>query len=34
MEELELTKPKATELLRAHGGDLTTALKAYVTPDF
>lgn len=29
--ELELSKPKATELLRAHEGDAVKALRAYVT---
>ncbi|KAF7959047.1 hypothetical protein EAE96_002564 [Botrytis aclada] len=32
VEELELTKIKATDLLKAHDGDATTALRAYVTP--
>ncbi|KAF5878080.1 uncharacterized protein Bfra_000247 [Botrytis fragariae] len=32
VEELELTKIKATDLLRAHDGDATTALRAYITP--
>ncbi|TGO40985.1 hypothetical protein BHYA_0028g00260 [Botrytis hyacinthi] len=32
VEELELTKIKATDLLKAHDGDATTALKAYITP--
>ncbi|MCJ1270121.1 hypothetical protein MMC22_010015 [Lobaria immixta] len=30
VEELELTKTKATELLRAHNGDAVRALTAYV----
>ncbi|TGO26740.1 hypothetical protein BPAE_0054g00480 [Botrytis paeoniae] len=32
VEELELTKIKATDLLKAHDGDVTTALRAYITP--
>ncbi|KAF7867302.1 hypothetical protein EAF04_005385 [Stromatinia cepivora] len=32
VEELELTKIKATELLKAHDGDAAKALKAYITP--
>jgi len=32
VEELELTKNKATELLRAHDGDSLRAIKAYITP--
>ncbi|KAF7929435.1 uncharacterized protein EAE98_005353 [Botrytis deweyae] len=32
VEELELTKIKATDLLKAHDGDATTALRAYITP--
>jgi len=31
MDQLDLTKPKATELLRAHDGDAVTAMKAFVT---
>jgi NACalpha-BTF3-like transcription factor len=30
VEELELTKPKATELLKAHEGDAVKAMSAYV----
>ncbi|KAI8937751.1 hypothetical protein NX059_005451 [Plenodomus lindquistii] len=29
--ELELTKPKAIELLRAHEGDVVKAMRAFVT---
>jgi len=32
MEELELTKPNATELLKKHDGNVEQALKAYVQP--
>ncbi|KAF7893201.1 uncharacterized protein EAF02_000739 [Botrytis sinoallii] len=32
VEELELTKIKVTDLLKAHDGDATTALRAYITP--
>ncbi|TGO60975.1 hypothetical protein BCON_0031g00540 [Botryotinia convoluta] len=32
VEELELTKIKATDLLKAHDGDATTALRASITP--
>ncbi|TGO65876.1 hypothetical protein BOTNAR_0073g00010 [Botryotinia narcissicola] len=32
VEELELTKIKATDLLKAYDGDATTALRAYITP--
>ncbi|ESZ89553.1 hypothetical protein SBOR_10060 [Sclerotinia borealis F-4128] len=32
VEELELTKIKATDLLKAHDGDAMKALKAYITP--
>ncbi|KAJ8070573.1 hypothetical protein OCU04_000947 [Sclerotinia nivalis] len=32
VEELELTKIKATDLLKAHDGDAAKALKAYITP--
>ncbi|OBT98504.1 hypothetical protein VE01_03657 [Pseudogymnoascus verrucosus] len=31
IEELELSKPKATELLKANEGDLVKALRAYVS---
>jgi hypothetical protein len=34
VEELELQKPKATELLKAHDGDAIKAMKAYLQPDF
>ena len=30
VEELELTKAKATELLKAHDGDAVKAINAYV----
>lgn len=32
VEELDLTKNKATELLRAHEGDAVQAIKAFITP--
>jgi len=32
VEELELSKVKATELLRAHDGNVTSALKAFIAP--
>ncbi|KAL3425895.1 hypothetical protein PVAG01_02686 [Phlyctema vagabunda] len=32
IEELELPKVKATDLLRAHEGDAIKALRAYITP--
>ncbi|KIX00497.1 uncharacterized protein Z518_10637 [Rhinocladiella mackenziei CBS 650.93] len=32
MEELDLSKPKATELLRSHDGNATLAIKAFITP--
>lgn len=32
VDQLDLPKPKATELLRSHDGDAVKALKAYVTP--
>ncbi|RDW89708.1 hypothetical protein BP6252_01740 [Coleophoma cylindrospora] len=32
VEELELSKIKATDLLKAHEGDVTKALRAYITP--
>ncbi|EPS30576.1 hypothetical protein PDE_05528 [Penicillium oxalicum 114-2] len=32
VEQLELNKNKATDLLRAHEGDVTRAIKAYITP--
>lgn len=31
VDELELSKIKATELLRAHDGNVSSALKAFVT---
>lgn len=31
VEELELPKPKATELLKRHEGDAVKAMRAYVT---
>jgi glycerol dehydrogenase-like iron-containing ADH family enzyme len=34
VDELELPKPKATELLKAHDGDAVKALKAYLQPNF
>ncbi|ORY57139.1 uncharacterized protein BCR38DRAFT_355012 [Pseudomassariella vexata] len=30
VEELDLTKPKATELLKAHDGDAVAAMKAFI----
>jgi hypothetical protein len=32
IEELELSKIKATDLLKAHDGDAGKALRAYITP--
>ncbi|KAL1964589.1 hypothetical protein VTN77DRAFT_6763 [Rasamsonia byssochlamydoides] len=32
VEELDLTKNKATELLKAHDGDATKAIKAFIAP--
>ncbi|KAK4184048.1 hypothetical protein QBC35DRAFT_455680 [Podospora australis] len=32
--ELNLSKAKATELLKAHDGDAVTAMKAYIQPSF
>ncbi|KEF63218.1 uncharacterized protein A1O9_01195 [Exophiala aquamarina CBS 119918] len=32
VDELELSKAKATELLRAHDGNAIQAIKAYITP--
>ncbi|KIW12424.1 hypothetical protein PV08_09701 [Exophiala spinifera] len=32
VEELDLTKNKATELLRSHDGDATLAVKAFIAP--
>ncbi|KAK3904758.1 hypothetical protein C8A05DRAFT_13401 [Staphylotrichum tortipilum] len=34
VDELELPKSKATELLRAHDGDAVLAMKAYLQPGF
>ena len=30
VDELDLTKPKATELLKAHDGDAVKAMRAFV----
>lgn len=30
VEQLELTKPKATELLKAHDGDAVKAMSAFI----
>ncbi|PVH79324.1 hypothetical protein DL98DRAFT_589560 [Cadophora sp. DSE1049] len=32
IDELELTKPKATDLLKSHDGNAEAALRAYITP--
>lgn len=32
VDELDLSKAKATELLRSHEGDATKAIKAYIAP--
>ncbi|CZT04521.1 uncharacterized protein RAG0_10943 [Rhynchosporium agropyri] len=32
VEELELTKPKATDLLKLHDGNAEAALRAYIAP--
>jgi hypothetical protein len=32
MDELELSKIKATELLRAHDGDAVKAMRAFIQP--
>ncbi|KAI9766632.1 MAG: hypothetical protein M1840_006443 [Geoglossum simile] len=32
VEELEVAKPKATELLRANDGDVVKALRAFIAP--
>ena len=32
IEELELSKIKATDLLKAHDGDASKALRAYIAP--
>lgn len=32
MDELDLTRTKATELLKAHDGDLMKAVKAFIAP--
>ncbi|KAK4129626.1 hypothetical protein N657DRAFT_652968 [Parathielavia appendiculata] len=34
VDEFELSKPKATELLKAHDGDAVRAMKAYLQPNF
>ncbi|KAK4042229.1 hypothetical protein C8A01DRAFT_14142 [Parachaetomium inaequale] len=34
VDELELPKAKATELLKAHDGDAVKAMKAHLQPDF
>ncbi|KAH6853504.1 hypothetical protein B0I37DRAFT_348945 [Chaetomium sp. MPI-CAGE-AT-0009] len=34
VDELELPKPKATELLKAHDGDAIKAMRAYLQPNF
>ncbi|KAK0632100.1 hypothetical protein B0T14DRAFT_503287 [Immersiella caudata] len=34
VEELELSKGRATELLKSHDGDASEAIRAYVTPAF
>jgi len=34
VDEFELPKAKATELLKAHDGDAVTAMKAYLQPTF
>ncbi|KAI0431577.1 hypothetical protein F5Y09DRAFT_304489 [Xylaria sp. FL1042] len=34
VDELELTKPKATELLKAHDGDAVRAMRAYIAVKF
>ncbi|GAB1310188.1 Huntingtin-interacting protein K [Madurella fahalii] len=34
VEELELSKPKATELLKAHDGNAVQAMRAYLQPGF
>jgi hypothetical protein len=31
VDELDLTKPKATDLLKAHDGDAVKAMRAYVS---
>lgn len=32
VEQLDLTKTKATELLKAHDGDATKAIRAFIAP--
>jgi hypothetical protein len=32
MEELDLTKPKATELLKRYDGNAVTAMTAFIQP--
>ncbi|KAK4136659.1 hypothetical protein BT67DRAFT_398036 [Trichocladium antarcticum] len=34
VEELELSKASATELLKAHDGDAVKAMRAYIQPSF
>jgi hypothetical protein len=34
VEELELSKARATELLKSHDGNALEAIRAYVTPAF
>ncbi|KAI2619007.1 hypothetical protein GGS26DRAFT_342867 [Hypomontagnella submonticulosa] len=34
VDELDLTKPKATELLKAHDGDAVKAMKAFIEVKF
>ncbi|RDA95448.1 hypothetical protein CP533_5467 [Ophiocordyceps camponoti-saundersi (nom. inval.)] len=34
VEELELSRPKATELLRNHDGDAVKAMRAYIQPSW
>ncbi|RCI11943.1 hypothetical protein L249_4602 [Ophiocordyceps polyrhachis-furcata BCC 54312] len=34
VDELELSRPKATELLRNHDGDAIKAMRAYMQPSF
>ncbi|KAK4100668.1 hypothetical protein N658DRAFT_497116 [Parathielavia hyrcaniae] len=34
VDEFELPKPKATELLKAHDGDAVRAMKGYLQPNF
>lgn len=32
VDQLDLTKPKATELLREHDGNAVKAIRAFITP--